>query len=361
MKIDRLQINTDGTFHEKIKKMNVLNLPKFDNYVLTDTDFIVASSSQTHLIGKNFEIPMKIKNQVKKPPYRTTHIPFKKPQTSSSLPNKNILFASALGDRERVGFLFLFVSPEKNLEQIVSHSVFQASETYMVNSQGEFVTKVQWVDDLVEKGWLKSEWDSMVGFRVSENQMDLKAPLTYSASQVIHDSNSDMESYNNYLGLPVLGLWHWNNEYKFGLISEVSKSERYNIRRFHKFQTLFGFTVTSILIVLLTGFFITNRIRVAKINTKLNKSYKIIKDQNDQLAQDMFLGQKVQMDMLPYKIMDDRFKLDAYLKPAQIVSGDFYDFAFIDDKKKMYFCIGGRCRKRSGSGSFYVHSQGLHT
>ena len=352
IKVNRLHLNFNGTFDEKIKKISFLNFPKFDHYVLTDLDFTIASSNQNHLIGKKFKIPEQIKNQIEKFPYQGIHFPSKQTQVYSSLLSENILFASALGKKEKNGFLFLFVPPQKNLEHFLNHNLFQGSEIYMINSNGEFITKTRWINDLVKRHRLKSEWDSMIGLRVSEKWEDPKAPLTYAANQVLQDEGLSTKTYKNYLGIPVLGFWHWNNNYKFGLISEVSKSERYNIRKFHQFNTFFGVFVTSTLILLLTGFFIRNRIKVAKINAKLNSSYKIIKGQNDKLAQDMLLGQKVQMDMLPYKITDNRFKLDAYLKPAQIVSGDFYDFSFIDNKKRIYFCVGDVSGKGVGAALF---------
>ena len=51
------------------------------------------------------------------------------------------------------------------------------------------------------------------------------------------------------------------------------------------------------------------------------------------------------------------FELDAYLTPAQMVSGDFYDFSFIDDRKKVYFCLGDVSGKGVGAALFMSMSK----
>ena len=84
---------------------------------------------------------------------------------------------------------------------------------------------------------------------------------------------------------------------------------------------------------------IWSRTKVTRASENLKGAFKVIKSHNDKLAQDLRIGQKVQMDMLPDPIEGEGFNLEAFLKPAQSVSGDFYDFSLLHDGK-VYFCVG---------------------
>ena len=62
---------------------------------------------------------------------------------------------------------------------------------------------------------------------------------------------------------------------------------------------------------------------------ELNKAYGIIKSQKDRMEDELNIGHKIQMSMLPldFPAFPDRteFSINALLKPAREVGGDFYD------------------------------------
>ncbi len=349
-----------GSFHKQLEKMGFLNSNQFDDYIVTDPDLIIVSSSQTELIGEKFRISNQILNRIKKFPYLDIFFPERKAGQSRPLLDENVLFASAL-EKGKKGFLFFLVSPQKDLIHLMSHGFYQTAEVYMVSSQGNFVTSSQRSHELVRKGWLKSGINSVTGIRVSNDMKNPEAPLSHSVNEVVrgqfikpdrHKNENGIARYKSYTGTRVLGLWRWNSFYQFGIVVEVSYEENFLLRKVFIAQTSLGMIAISLLILLFTIFFIKSRIRMTMINSKLNNSYKTIKNQNDKIAQDLLLGQKVQMDMLPHKITDQGFELDAYLNPAQMMSGDFYDFSFLDDKKKVYFCIGDVSGKGVGAALF---------
>ncbi len=350
LKVDELRFDTGKSVHRKLKKSGILDFHQFNDYILTDSELIVVSSNRTKLIGKKFKVPDQIIDRMKNPPHWDTHIPQR--EQTHSLIGENILFSSTLKGKN--GFLFLLTSPKKYLTPVFTRSFSgETGEVYMVNSKGQFISEVRWTDQLVERGWLKSEKDSLMGVRVGEIWGKPQSPLVHSVARVIQGQNArDLIEYKNYLGTRVLGLWRWNNSYQFGIVSEISTEEAYGFLRFYRGQTLAGTFVTVILILVLTAFFIWNRLKVTKINRELRESYKTIKIQNDRLANDLLIGQKVQMDMLPDRIEGQDFQLDAYLSPARTVSGDFYDFSFLGNGKKIYFCIGDVSGKGVGAALF---------
>jgi sigma-B regulation protein RsbU (phosphoserine phosphatase) len=68
---------------------------------------------------------------------------------------------------------------------------------------------------------------------------------------------------------------------------------------------------------------------------ELQKAYGIIKTQKDRMEDELNIGRDIQMSMLPleFPAFPERgeFDVQALLKPAREVGGDFYDFFFIND------------------------------
>ena len=95
-----------------------------------------------------------------------------------------------------------------------------------------------------------------------------------------------------------------------------------------------------LLFLILTLMSIWSRTKVSKANEELKGAFKTIKSHNDKLAQDLRIGQKVQLDMLPDPIEGDGFNLEAFFETGRkVFSGDFYDFSLMQDGK-LYFCVG---------------------
>jgi len=76
---------------------------------------------------------------------------------------------------------------------------------------------------------------------------------------------------------------------------------------------------------------------------ELQQAYKIIESHKDKLKDELSVGRKIQLSMLPSEFPafpdHDEFDLYATLQPAREFGGDFYDFFFIGDDR-FCFCIG---------------------
>ncbi len=75
----------------------------------------------------------------------------------------------------------------------------------------------------------------------------------------------------------------------------------------------------------------------------LQSAHNIIEKQKKRMEDELNVGQKIQMDMIPlsFPAFPDRNELDIFgkLVPAREVGGDFYDFFFVDEDR-FCFCIG---------------------
>ena len=330
-----LRDNPSHPLHQQLRKLDTSDSQIFKDYVLVDFDSVVISSNREDLIGKYFELPEDTLEQIQKfPHYQVVH--FSQGDEAHELLSGNILFGASLQEKE--GAVFFIVSPQTMLTKILRRGYSgDFGEIYMVNSKGQFISGNRWEERMVETGWLASAASSIVGMRVSQNP---EGDLIPSVNNVVMgETGGELNEYENYLGDTVVGLWKWDNSYRFGIINEVKSKDAFAEYRSYKTQTIAGGSFTVVLILSLTLLFIWSRLRVTKVNDNLKEAYETIKQQNNKFARDLEIGSKVQMDMLPDTIKGEGFSLEAFLKPAQTVSGDFYDFSLLDGQK-VYFCVG---------------------
>jgi len=126
--------------------------------------------------------------------------------------NENIIGIVAL--RIHVGIL-------SNLMQ--SYVYGKTGESYLVNRKGYMLTESRFAKHLKKTG---------VVHKRSAMEVKLIDPetgkLTLSAEQCIAGKNgSNSVGYNDYGGIPVLGVWDWLPEFNWGVITEIDRVEAY--------------------------------------------------------------------------------------------------------------------------------------
>lgn len=309
----------------------------FENYVIVDRKGIVLSSSLADMIGKFFELPGDVVERLQN---QRTVINFPDRHANDNLLSQNIVFGSLIDENK--GAVFIMASPHRMLAKILRRGYSgNYGEIYIVDTEGRFISEPRWKEDMYDKGWMSKDTSSAVGMAVSQHgneKQDNELPL--SVRRVIAgESGEELDEYDNYLGDKVVGSWSWDNTYGFGIINEYKSQDAFATFRASANQAIAGSGITAGLILALTLMSIWSRASVTRAGEKLRDAFKTIKSHNDKLAQDLRIGQKVQMDMLPDPIKGDGFNLEAFLKPAQSVSGDFYDFS-LQHGGKVYFCVG---------------------
>ena len=328
----------------------------FEDYLIVDHDGVVLSSSRAELIGKYFAFPT---GTMERLTLRETIIEFPDRDAASDLLSQNIVFGALIGENK--GAVFIMASPRRMLAKILRRGYSgNYGDVYLVDSEGRFISEPRWKEEIFDKGWVNPDTASVVGIYASQRgKADKPSDLPLSVRRVVAgESGGELEEYDNYLGQKVVGSWDWNNTYGFGIINEFHSAEAFATFRAFTRQTLAGSLFTAALILTLTLMSIWSRNKVNRSNEQLSNAFKTIKSHNDKLAQDLRIGQKVQMDMLPDPITGEGFTLEAFLKPAQSVSGDFYDFSMIRDGK-VYFCVGDVSGKGIPASLFMSMSKAL--
>ena len=309
----------------------------FENYMIVNRKGVVISSNRADLIGKFFELP---DGTMERMSIKKTIVDFPDWQATDNLLSRNIVFGSLIDDNK--GAVFIMASPRRMLSKILRRGYSgNYGEIYMVDAEGRFISEPRWREEIFDKGWVSPDTSSVVGMSISQHgNVSGQTVLPLSVRRVIAgDSAGELDEYENYLGDKVVGYWRWNNTYGFGIINEYKSQDAFATFRAYKYQALVGSLFTAALVLTLTLMSIWSRTKVTRASENLKGAFKVIKSHNDKLAQDLRIGQKVQMDMLPDPIEGEGFNLEAFLKPAQSVSGDFYDFSLLHDGK-VYFCVG---------------------
>ena len=316
---------------------SIANPDLFENYLIIDRKGIVLSSNRADLIGKYFTYP---EGFLERMSARDTVINFPDRHAKDELLSQNIVFGSLIDENK--GAVLIMASPRRILAKLLRRGYSgNYGEIYMVDAEGRFISEPRWKEEMYDKGWVGADVPSVVGMSVSQHAKAAgAADLPLSVRNVIEgEAGGDLDEYENYLGDAVVGYWNWDNTYGFGIINEFKSQDAFATFRAYSNQALAGSGITAGLILALTLISIWSRTNVARANEKIKTAFKTIKSHNDKLAQDLRIGQKVQMDMLPDPIKGDGFNLEAFLKPAQSVSGDFYDFSILQNDK-VYFCVG---------------------
>ncbi len=117
----------------------------------------------------------------------------------------------------------------------------ESGETYAVNKSGRMISDSRFNHDLREAHLLSRWGDSraILNVEVRDPGGDMtqgfysslprdKQPFTrMSASLTAGKSGIDIDGYNDYRGVPVVGAWTWLEEHGFGLVTEIDREEAY--------------------------------------------------------------------------------------------------------------------------------------
>ena len=327
----------------------------YENFFILNSSGKVVSSSSSQLIGTHLqkEIPEYFIKQIKQPPkYRAILMPYKsKSQEAKNLFFKSLLIGTGLfnNQKKNIGFLIVELKTQKKFSEILHRGLIgETGESYAFNHLGQMLSESRFNYQLKKMGLFPKE-EEYLEVRLplekySKNSVTRThedQPLTLMAKQATRGINGiSLEPYKDYRGIPVVGAWVWNELYKLGVTTEMDFKEAFASLTSYKKQTFFGVSLTLILIYFLTGFFIWSRIKTTTINNELQSAYTIIKKHSDRMKEELDVGYKIQMSMLPVKFPSRKeLSLFAHVKPAQEVGGDYYDFLMIN-KNKLYFSIG---------------------
>ncbi|WP_163134273.1 response regulator [Agarivorans sp. Alg241-V36] len=137
-----------------------------------------------------------------------------------------------------------------------------SGETYAIDKQGLLLSNVRFESQLRDIGLIEQNQDAALNLRIAAPKVNLlkkpipstpKAdwPLTTMAEAISNQtSGSNLQGYNDYRGVKVVGSWLWDDKLNMGLAAEMDVDESFALVR------IFNYTSWSILFIslaLLTG------------------------------------------------------------------------------------------------------------
>jgi PAS domain S-box-containing protein len=172
--------------------------------------------------------------------------------------------------------LVLLIDPEKEFTEILQRGRIGVSgESYAFNGSGQLISESRFDDDLRDIGLVRSDQRGILNIEVRDPGGNMvegyrpdidrsEQPLTRMAADAISgNSGFDLDGYNDYRGVPVIGIWTWIEDLGLGITTEMDVVEANE-----SIDRIVRQAFTTIIFILsllsgLTAIFIRNRINVA--------------------------------------------------------------------------------------------------
>ncbi|MBL4664841.1 MAG: PAS domain S-box protein [Nitrospinaceae bacterium] len=186
-------------------------------------------------------------------------------------------------DGNVLGVLAFRMRPHKEFHKILTISRFgKTGESYAFNDDGLLVSNSRFDEQLVNTGLLPPGKASIFNIQIRDPGRDLKKkpllpnesvenwPLTFMAENaVMKKAGVNVEGYNDYRGIPVIGAWTWMEDQMLGIDTEINTDEAFaplNTLLFW-YMTLLGLLVISMVV----GLFLRSRILKTRKQTLENQ------------------------------------------------------------------------------------------
>ncbi|WP_459867930.1 PAS domain S-box protein [Endothiovibrio diazotrophicus] len=172
------------------------------------------------------------------------------------------------GEGEVIALLTLRLDPYLSFFPILARGrIGDTGETYAFDRQGMMLSPSAYEPALVERGWLRPGEGAALNLRLADPGPEGEdfgvhpsLPLTRMArNAVAGGSGSDMAGYRDYRGIPVVGVWQWNDELSIGIGAEQDVDEAYYLLNLIKGLIYGGGGIAGLILVALFGVFTYER------------------------------------------------------------------------------------------------------
>jgi PAS domain S-box-containing protein len=201
--------------------------------------------------------------------------------------------ASSLDQSSQVlGSLILLVDPQQQFTEILQRGRIGASgEAYAFNAAGQMLSESRFEDELRRIGLIQPGEVSILDLAVRNPGGDMTAgfrpeverdaqPLTLmAASATSGEKGSNLDGYEDYRGVPVVGAWIWNEDYRFGMTTEMDVAEAYDSVARIREQTVAAILLSIGLLLALMVILVWGRISMARANDRLRAGERRIGEQ----------------------------------------------------------------------------------
>ncbi len=243
---------------------NLIAEQAYEGFLVLSKDGQVIASDHESLIGlqKNGFISQDfIDHTFSAPNYSSVRLPRLWQNEVHGLENRPYMMVGAAipADGGAPEFaLVLLIDPQREFTGILRRGrIGMSGESYAFNRSGQ----------LISEGRFEKDPRTISLVQQPLNRM--------AASAVAGHSDFDLDGYNNFRGVPVIGIWTWIEEFGVGIATEIDLKEASvsatQIRRQHIVTVIFVLA----LLAGLTAYFVRNRIKLALAQQEREKSIKL--------------------------------------------------------------------------------------
>ena len=263
----------------------------YNGFLIVREDGLIVASTVIEYVGQSLtnEADLNFLDRVLRgPQYSALGLPVKRSNDDQLFGDIPVMMVGAsipLYSSNSQAVLVLLVDPETDFTTILQRArIGESGESYAFDRNGLMISESRFDDDLQSIGLIRPGGRSLMnisirnpggnmteGFKPSIPISEL--PLTKMAQAAISGQNDfDLEGYNDYRGVPVIGAWHWNESLGFGVASERDVAEAYSSVREIKRLTIYNLLSSIGLILALTILFIRNRVKASIAHDELVRS-----------------------------------------------------------------------------------------
>jgi len=188
-----------------------------------------------------------------------------KGELESGLPSMFVA-APIHSDKGEVIAIFMFrLNPEEGFTNALSQgSIGETGETYAFDGKGKLISKSRFDEQLRDIGLISTEENSILNIELRNPGVNLtkgekttlprsKQPLTTMIKSAIKgETSTNLNSYLDYRGVPVVGAWVWDNKIGLGIATEIDAEEAYQTFSHSQFIIIFFTLFSFILLIGLT-------------------------------------------------------------------------------------------------------------
>jgi PAS domain S-box-containing protein len=209
------------------------------------------------------------------------------PQPGFGLAFSTMMTAARITDEagSLVAIVAFRINPDADFTEIIHRGrMGESGESYAFNRRGQLISESRFVDQLRDIG-LAPEWGrSILTVEIRDPGQDITRlghpellrehqPLTVMANSAISgEDGQNLDGYNDYRGVPVIGAWVWDPDHGFGMATEIDVAEGY--AHLENTRNLFRVLVVAmtLLMVVLATVFITDAARRQRMQLELHIS-----------------------------------------------------------------------------------------
>lgn len=178
---------------------------------------------------------------------------------------------------EVIAVLALRIDPVKDLAAILQQGrLGEFDEIYIFNEAGYLLSESRFTEALWGMGLLESGQSSILNLQLRDPGGNMMAgyrpetlrsqqPLTLMAKHAVHgEDGKNLEGYNDYRGVPVIGVWRWSDALDMGIVAELEVQEAYETRLLLRKVMAFGVAFSVLIIIVFDLIFTFARNSVTK-------------------------------------------------------------------------------------------------